>query len=394
MEKNLDFDKIINRQGTNSIKYDGAASRGLPTDLLPLWVADMDFKTSSYIQDAIREQVEHGIWGYSDASEGYFLALHQWMQEQHGWQVKEEWLVKAPGVVFALAMAVKAFTEKGDAVLIQPPVYHPFKNVIVNNKRRVVNNSLLLDEDGTYRMDVEDFERQIVDEKVKLFFLCNPHNPVGRVWKEEELIAIGDICQKHGVIVVSDEIHADFVFAGEHKVFANTKEAYRQITITCTAPSKTFNLAGLQISNIFIENGDLREKFQNTIKSCGYDEPTSVGIVACEAAYKHGRQWYEAMMSYVEGNITFVEQYLKKQIPQIKMRRPEGTYLVWLDLRELHLSVAERRNLIIEKARLWFNAGEIFGEQGSGFERVNVACPRAILQEALDRLREAIIKGK
>jgi len=394
MERNLDFDKIIDRRGTNCIKYDGAIASGLPADILPLWVADMDFRTSSYIQDAIKAQAEHGIWGYSDAGEGYFLAIEKWMQEQFGWQVRPEWLVKAPGIVFALAMAVKAFTKHGDTVLIQQPVYHPFRHVIVDNERIVADNSLIIEEDGTYRMDVDDFERQIVANNIKLFFLCNPHNPVGRVWSEAELIAIGDICYKHGVIVVSDEIHADFVFEGEHKIFANLKEEYRQMTITCTAPSKTFNTAGLQISNIFIENEELRGKFEKAIKSCGYGEPTSGGVAACEAAYKDGRQWYEAMKEYVKDNITFVEAYLKEQLPQVKMKRPEGTYLVWLDLRELGLSNEERRELIVKKAQLWLNEGEIFGEQGSGFERINVACPRAILHEALDRLRDAIMAWK
>lgn len=392
MEKNLDFDKVINRNNTNCIKYDSAAAHGVPEGLIPLWVADMDFATSSYIQEAVMKQAERGIWGYDEAGPEYFPAVQEWMKAQFDWEVSEEWMVKTPGIVFAIALLVKALTKQGDAVLIQEPVYHPFKKVISSNNRKAVVNSLTLMEDGHYEMDVADFEKQIVDEKVKLFILCSPHNPVGRVWKKEELIAIGDICYKHGVIVVSDEIHADIVFEGKHQVFANIKEEYREITITCTAPSKTFNIAGLHISNLFIENKELREKFQGTLSSCGCSELNAAGLVACEAAYKHGRQWYDAMMKYINENILFMEQYIKEEIPQIKMKRPEGTYLVWLDLRGLNMSATERRNLVVEKAKLWLNDGAIFGDNGEGFERVNVACPRATLQQAMNQLRDAIVK--
>lgn len=249
-EKNLDFDTVIDRTHTNSLKYDFAVQRGKPKDVLPLWVADMDFQVSSYIQEALAGSVAHGIFGYSEADGSYFEAVAGWMGRHYGWNVEEPWLVKTPGIVFALAQAVRAFTEPGDAVLLQQPVYYPFSQVIRDNGRKIVDNTLVQGEDGRYRIDFADFEEKIRSCKVKLFFLCNPHNPVGRVWTREELLRLGDICEKYGVIVVSDEIHADFVFEGSHQVLVGLKESYRKFVVTCTAPSKTFNLAGLQVSNI------------------------------------------------------------------------------------------------------------------------------------------------
>lgn len=244
-EKNLDFDTVIDRTHTNSLKYDFAVQRGKPKDVLPLWVADMDFQVSSYIQEALADSVAHGIFGYSEADGSYFEAVAGWMERHYGWNVEEPWLVKTPGIVFALTQAVRAFTEPGDAVLLQQPVYYPFSQVIRDNGRKVVDNTLVQGEDGRYRIDFADFEEKMRSCKVKLFFLCNPHNPVGRVWTREELLRLGDICEKYGVIVVSDEIHADFVFEGSHQVLAGLKESYRKFVVTCTAPSKTFNLAGL-----------------------------------------------------------------------------------------------------------------------------------------------------
>lgn len=277
-ERNLDFDTVINRRGTKCLKYDFAKICGMPEDVLPLWVADMDFKTSSYIEDAITEWAKHGIFGYSDVQAPYFEIVKSWILKHHNWDVHESWLVKTPGVVFALAMAVRAYTEPGDAVLLQLPVYYPFSEVIRDNGRKVVSNTLYLGDDNRYHIDVEDFEKKIIDEKIKLFFLCNPHNPVGRVWTEEELSALGDICVKHGVIVVSDEIHQDFIFKGKHQVFANIKKEYEKISITCTSPSKTFNIAGMALSNIFIPQRIKKEIQERTVCNRNW---TAWGYGAC-----------------------------------------------------------------------------------------------------------------
>lgn len=390
MERNLDFDKVVDRKNTNCLKYDFAVERGMPEDVLPLWVADMDFRTSSYVQDALDIQIAHGIFGYSESKDEYFEAVSGWMKRHHDWEVSKDWLVKTPGVVFALAMAVQAFTDPGDSVLIQLPVYYPFSGVIKGNGRVVVSNTLIYGEDNRYHIDYDDFEKKIVDENIKFFFLCNPHNPVGRVWTKEELIRLGDICYKHNVIVVSDEIHADFVFKGKHQVFANLKKEYQEITITCTAPSKTFNLAGLQVSNVFIANPKLRKTFCKQIDIAGYSQLNVMGLVACEAAYRHGDEWYEAMLKYVKSNIDFTRKYVEENLPGVTMAEHEGTYLVWLDFRDTGLDVEQLEHMIVHEAKLWLDSGKIFGDSGKGFQRINVACPRVVLEEALSRIKSCL----
>ena len=389
-ERNLNFDKIIDRRNTRCLKYDFAVERNMPADVLPLWVADMDFETSSYIEDAIIERAKHAIYGYSEVKTPYFDILKKWMQKHHDWDIQRKWLVKTPGVVFALAMAVKAYTEPGDAVLIQQPVYYPFSEVIKDNGRNVVSNTLYLGEDNRYHIDFEDFEQKIVDNKIKLFLLCNPHNPVGRVWTKEELTRLGDICVKHHVTVVSDEIHEDFVFKGKHQVFANIKKEYEEITVTCTAPSKTFNIASLMISNILIPNPELKRKFKHQMDAAGISQLNVLGLVACEAAYDHGEEWYQAMKAYVKENIEFVKQYVEEQLPGVNMVEHEGTYLVWLDFRGTGLSVEELDDKIINQAKLWLDSGKIFGSCGEGFQRINVACPRKVLEEALERIKNVV----
>lgn len=389
-ERNLDFDKIINRRNTRCLKYDFAKRRGMPEDVLPLWVADMDFETSSYIEDALIERVKHGIFGYSEVQTPYFEIVRDWMKRHHDWEIQEKWLVKTPGIVFALAMAVKAYTQPGDGVLLQLPVYYPFSEVIEDNGRRVVSNTLYLGEDNRYHIDFEDFEKKIESEGIKLFFLCNPHNPVGRVWTREELTRLGDICVKHHVIVVSDEIHQDFVFQGKHLVFANLKKEYEDISITCTSPSKTFNLASLMMSNIFIPDRGLKRKFQKELDAAGTSQLGVMGLVACEAAYSKGEEWYRAMLSYVADNIEFTRKYVGENLRGVRMIGHEGTYLVWLDFRETGLCAAELEELIVHKAKLWLDSGKIFGEAGRGFQRINVACPRSILKEALERIKRAL----
>lgn len=389
-ERNLNFDKVINRKNTRCLKYDFAERRGMPKDVLPLWVADMDFETSSYVEDALVERAKEGIFGYSEVQTPYFEIVRDWMKKHHDWDVQEKWLIKTPGIVMALAMAVKAYTKPGEGVLLQLPVYYPFSEVIKDNGRNVVSNTLYLGEDNRYHIDFEDFERKIIEENIKLFFLCNPHNPVGRVWSKQELTQIGDICVKHGVIVVSDEIHQDFVFKGKHTVFASLKKEYEDISITCTSPSKTFNLAGLMMSNIFIANRELRHNFRRELDAAGISQLGIMGLVACEAAYKNGEVWYQAMLSYVKENIAFTKEFVEKNLPGVTMIDLEGTYLVWLDFRKTGLSVDELEHRVIHKAKLWLDSGKIFGECGNGFQRINVACPRSILEDALNRIKAAI----
>ena len=386
-ERNLDFDRIIDRKNTRCLKYDFAVKRGMPEDVLPLWVADMDFETSSYIEDALTERVKEGIFGYSDVQTPYFEIIRDWMIRHHDWEPQEKWLIKTPGVVFALAMAVKAYTDPGDKVLLQQPVYYPFSEVITDNGREVVSNDLVLTEDGTYKIDFADFEQKIIANGIKLFLLCSPHNPVGRVWTKEELEKIGDICVKHGVTVVSDEIHNDFIWEGIHTVFAGIKKEFADISVTCTSPSKTFNLASMLISNIFIPNQILRRKFRKEMDRAGISQLSVLGLVATEAAYAHGDEWYAAMKNYVRDNIAFARAYVEENLPGVRMIDTQGTYLIWLDFRQTGLTVEQLDHKIIYEAGLWLDSGKIFGKTGEGFERINVACPRVVLQEALDRIQ-------
>ncbi len=385
------FDEIIDRRGTWSIKHDFAAERGKPGDLLPLWVADMDFKTAPAITEALIRAVSHGIYGYSESKQEYFEAVASWYRDRFGWEVKREWLVKTPGVVYAIACAVRAFTREGEAVLIQKPVYYPFSETILANRRQLVNNPLVY-QNGAYHIDFADMEEKIIRNQVKLFILCSPHNPVGRVWTREELIRMGDICRKHNVIVISDEIHSDFTYSGyRHSIFADLKEEYLNNSIICTAPSKTFNLAGLQVSNIFIANRDLRRRFRDEILASGYSQLNTMGLVACRAAYEQGGSWLEELKAYLEGNLAFVREFLKERLPQVKLVEPQGTYLVWLDCKALGLIGQELEKLITMEAKLWLDAGTMFGEEGDGFQRMNIACPRELLQRALLQLEKAVI---
>lgn len=389
-QQEFDFDHVIERKHTSSLKYDFAVRRGMPEDVLPLWVADMDFKVAKPILEAMQQRIDHGIFGYTEVLEDYFEPLKAWMKKRHDWEVDQHWLVKTPGIVYALAMAVQAYTEPGDGVLIQGPVYYPFYEVIEDNKRNIIDNTLVLGEDGIYHINFEDFEQKIVQNKVKLFFLCSPHNPVSRVWTQEELLRIAQICIQHKVIVVSDEIHHDFVFEGhKHYVFANICEEIKEQVIVCSSPSKTFNIAGLQVSNIFIPNSNLRYRFKRQIDASGYSQLNTIGLTACAAAYEHGEQWLCEVLSYIKKNIDFMQEFLKERMPQIKMVEPDGTYLVWLDFRGLGIQAEKIEHIIINKARLWLDSGKIFGVSGEGFQRINVACPRSTLERALGQLEKA-----
>lgn len=384
------FDEVIDRRNTDCLKYDFAVQRGRPKDVLPFWVADMDFSIAQEIEDALVKRCQHGIFGYSEATDGYFAALQNWYLKHFNWQVQRPWLIKTPGVVFALAMAVKAFTEPGDGVLVQQPVYYPFTEVIRDNDREVVNAPLAL-VNGHYEIDFADLEQKLANPKVKLMFLCSPHNPVGRVWTKEELLKVGDLCLKYNVITVSDEIHSDFVWDDNvHTPFATLGEEYQQNCIVCTAPSKTFNLAGLQVSNIFIPNQKLRRAFRKQIDAAGYSQLNTLGLVACQAAYAYGEEWLTQVKAYIRSNITFVDDYLKQNLPQIKMLPIEGTYLVWLDCSALGMTADEREQWLWHEAKLWLDGGGIFGKEGEAFERINVACPRATLLQGLEQLKAAV----
>lgn len=390
----VDFDTVPNRRGTNCFKYDFAREMGMPEDVLPLWVADMDFPTAPAVLERLHALAEHGIFGYTGVKDAYFSAVHNWYAQRFGWETQRSWLVTMPGVVFAIAIAIRAFTQKGDAILIQQPVYYPFANKVTENDRQLVVNPLVL-KNGRYEMDFADMERKIVDYHVKMLLLCSPHNPVGRVWTKEELLRVGEICQKHGVLVVSDEIHADFTYAGHtHRVFASVKSEFADFTITCTAPSKTFNLAGLQNSNIFIPNRQLRHAYKKELSACGCGGTNCMGMAACQAAYEAGADWLEQLKQYLAGNLAYIRQFLREKLPDIALIEPEGTYLVWLDLRKLGLTEQQQRQLIVQDAKLWLDTGTLFGQGGEGFERINIACPRTTIEQAMQRMEHAVHKTR
>ncbi|MBR5209760.1 MAG: pyridoxal phosphate-dependent aminotransferase [Paludibacteraceae bacterium] len=388
-EKNFDFDTIIERRNTMSIKYDFAEHVGLPSDVLPLWIADMDFKTSSYIQEALIDVVNHGIFGYSEALSEYNNTVIEYFHKKYNYDFEENELRKTPGVVFAIATAIRALSEEGDAVLIQSPVYHPFAETIIRNGRKVVDNTLVYREtENRYYVDFEDFEQKIIDNNVKLFLLCNPHNPVSRVWSVDELLQLGEICLKHNVIILSDEIHADFTFVGKHHVFASLSQELENNTITFTSPSKTFNLAGLQLANIIIKNPKIRRAFAHAYKVSGYSEISIMGYASTIAAYKNGDQWFNAVFDYIKKNVEYVKKFVDQYLPGVRVINHEATYLVWLDFRKVGLSADELDHKIIFESKLWLNSGRIFGKTGEGFQRINVACPRKTLEEAMNRLKK------
>lgn len=386
----FDFDRIIDRRGTNSIKHDFGEEMGKTGDLIPLWVADMDFEAPPCVKDALGKIVEHGIHGYGNIVEEYASALAHWMERRFGWKIQPEWNVKTSGIVFAVYTAVRAFTKAGQAVMIQQPVYHPFQAAVEDTGRKLVNNPLIY-QDGRYTMDLVDFEEKIIKNKVKLLILCSPHNPVGRVWTREELEAMGDICLKHGVLVVSDEIHADFVFPGHtHHIFASLKPEFAEISVICTAPSKTFNVAGLQDSNILIPNPVLREEFQDALGRIGYHGPTVMAQAACMAVYREGAEWLDELLVYLKDSVDYVRSFLKDRIPKIKLVEPEGMFLLWLDCSALGLESEALDAFFTEKAGLWLNMGSGFGLGGERFMRLNIGCPRSVLEQALTQLEKAV----
>ena len=381
-----DFDRVIDRRGTYSIKHD-PVSFGKPGDILPMWVADMDFCAPPCVTDALEERVKHGVFGYSKPDAGFFDAASGWYERRFGWKTEREWLTITQGVVNAMYIAVRAMTKPGDSVVVQQPVYYPFMSAVQDTGRQLLVNELIYG-DGRYGIDFDDFEDKI--NGAKMFILCSPHNPVGRVWTREELVRMGDICLRHGAIVVADEIHQDFVFPGSrHYVFADLEPGFADITVTCTAPSKTFNLAGLPLSNIFIQNRDLRSRFVREYSNCGIGHPGVMSIAACKAAYEGGEGWLEELLLYLDGNISLIRGFLHSRLPGIRLVEPEGTYLAWLDCAKLGYGAGELDDMIANKAKVWLNKGEMFGPCGAGFQRINAACPRVVLKEALERLESA-----
>jgi cystathionine beta-lyase len=380
------FDKVVDRRNTDCLKYDAAVKRGYPANILPFWVADMDFPTAPPILDALRARTDHGIFGYTDPQDSYYQTIQDWWKINHSYALQKEWILDSPGVVFSLCTAVRAFTEPGDSIIIQTPVYYPFFSSILQNGRKLVSSPLTY-LDRKYTIDFEGFEERIKAHKVKMFILCNPHNPVGRVWNPLELQRLGQICQRNGVLVVADEVHCDFISPGfKHCVFAGLQRQLEQITITLAAPSKTFNLAGLQISHVFIANDKLRKAWLDQKTATGYSEPNAMGVAACRAAYAKGRPWLDSLLQYINDNDAFVQAFLKQFLSTIYPVGRQGTYLLWLDCRGARFSHEDLCRRLVDKGKLWLYDGSKFGQEGTGFQRLNLACPREVLSDAMLRL--------
>lgn len=388
-----DFDEIHDRTNTPSRKWNPSLYKARfngHTDLLPLWVADMDFKVSEGISRRLKKVVDTGIFGYTSFDDDYYNAIIRWHKKYHNFELKAEEITYTPGVVTAINFCLEVFTNENDAVIIQTPVYYPFSNAIKNNNRKLITSPLVETEPRFYTMDYADFEQKIIDNDVKLFILCSPHNPVGRVWKREELEKVAEICLKHNVLVISDEIHSDLLFYGsEHTSFMNISEEIANQTITCTAVSKTFNLAGLKISNIIIKNKELRDRYKKFMDQQHLLSPNSFAMEMVKGAYLDSDDWYEQMKTYIEGNVTFASEFLEQNTEKLHMRPLQGTYLGWIDAREYSTAPEVLTELCLEKAKLALDFGHWFGPEGNGFLRMNLACPRSIVKEALTRLKNA-----
>jgi len=359
----------------------------MPEDVIPMWVADMDFQAAPCITEAIENRIRHGIFGYSVPDSGYFDTLCGWFERRFAWKTEREWIAQTPGVVNSLYIAIRALTAPDDGVVVQQPVYNPFWYAIRDTGRRLVNNELVY-YGGRYGIDFDDFEEKI--KGAKLFILCSPHNPTSRVWTREELFKMGEICLRHGVPIISDEIHQDIVYPDKrHHMLASLDERFADITVTCTAPSKTFNLAGLQLSNIIIPNEGLRGRFKQEYKRSGLNEPGVIGLTACKAAYDGGEGWLEELLAYLGGNFAMLHEFLCAKLPKVRLVEPEGTYLAWIDFSGLGYTDQELNDLMRDKARLWLNSGVTYGAGGAGFQRMNLGCPRSVLSEALKRLESA-----
>lgn len=383
------FDEIIPRENTHCIKYDLRKQLFGSEEVLPMWVADMDFKTPDFIIDALRARLDHPIFGYPLKPKSYFTSQANWLRERHQWDVKEEWIQFCPGVVPALNLIVLAFTSPGDKIIVQPPVYYPFFSAVKNNQRVQVDNPLVY-KDGRYSFDFDDLEKKI-DSNTKVLLLCHPHNPGGRTWRVDELKKVAEICAENGLLIVSDEIHSDLVLPGhKHVPLASIASEIADSAITCIAPSKTFNIAGLGTSSVIISNPGLRKKFHNIMESVHIGMGNIFGITASTAAYTQGATWLREVIRYIQGNVDLVLEFCHSRIPRIKPMIPEATYLVWLDCRDLGMGNKELKKFMSDKAKVGFNDGPSFGAGGEGFQRMNVGCPRSIVMEALVRMEKAV----
>lgn len=385
-----DFDAVIDRWKSNCEKYDTITQRGYPDDMIPMWVADMDFSVPDCVKKAMYETVDRGIFGYSLVGDRYFSAVENWFNRRYGWKVDRSWIVQTPGVVTALSAAIRVATEPGDGVLIQSPVYHHFFHTVERNGRRVVENPLKY-ENGQYTMDFEDLENKIRDNGIKLMFLCSPHNPVCRVWTPEELKKLGGICKQYGVTLVADEIYCDFFSPGfMHTPFATVCPEMIENLIVCTSPSKSFNIAGLQISNIFVPGEALRERFRTEMGKVGYNNCNYFGMTACTAAYEEGEAWLDDCKAYIWKNVEYIQKFISEKLPQIHIIEPQGTYLMWLDCSALGLTGEGLEDLMLNKAHIWPDMGTMFGEKTGQFIRLALACPLSVVEEVMNRLYKAI----
>lgn len=383
------FDEIIDRNGTNCLKVDALQERYGSSDLIPLWVADMDFKAPPAVIDAIIKRAQHGIFGYTRPSQEYHDSIRNWLDKHHDWQIKQEWTSFIPGIVKGIGFVISCFTDRNDKIIIQPPVYHPFRIIPTLQHREVIDNELILKE-NRYYMDLEGLKKKIA-LGAKFLILCNPHNPGGRVWTKQELIDLAEICYDNNVLVISDEIHADLAHKGhKHIPFATVSDKAAMNSITFMAPSKTFNIAGIVSSFSVIPNQKIRDKFHAYLESFELEEGYIFAYTATQAAYQHGEEWLVQAKEYIWGNIQFVDNYLKENIPQIKAMIPDASYLIWLDCRDLNLSQPQLEDLFVNKAKLALNTGTMFGKGGEGFMRLNVGSPRSILAKALAQLKDAV----
>ena len=386
-----EFDKLYDRAATDSLKWANRVRRCGSDEVIPLWVADMDFACPPEVSSAVRERAAHSIYGYPVRTEGYYKAIVGWMRRRNGWNIQPEWICYSPGVVPALNFAVQAFSHHGDRIIIQPPVYYPFTKAVVNNGRNLVQNPLII-ENGRYVMDYEGLE-QAIDAKTAAIIISSPHNPVGRVWERAELERLVDICYRHGIVIISDEIHSDLILGTtKHTCIANLSDKASEITVTLTAPNKTFNIAGLTMGNAIISNKRLRNAFVAAVEKSGIEVSNIFGNVALEAAYDHGEAWLEELLDYLRGNNRLVQDRLVKNISELSVFPLEGTYLAWIDCRKLGLSDIELKEFFLKKAKIWLDEGTKFGQGGSSFMRLNIACPRSILDEALSRLEKAVME--
>lgn len=383
-----DFNRILDRRNTHSYKWDQSERLFGSEDILPLWVADMDFESPPAIREALVARASQGSYGYTIRTEGYVNAITGWFARRHGWAIDPKWLTDTPGIVPALSLAVELFSEPNGQVILQSPVYYPFYDVIRMNGRETAISPLVIN-NGRYEMDYDNLE-QFMKGGAKLMLLCSPHNPGGRVWERDELERLGELCLKYGVIVVSDEIHCDVVLAGhKHIPFASLSEQISDLTLTTLAPTKTFNLPGLQSSFVAISNAELKRKFDYRLKALSLHMMHYFNIDAVTAAYNEGEEWLDEMLVYIKGNVDFAIDYLNEHLPQVKPMRPDGTYLLWIDCRGLGLDIAGLKDLMFNKAKVAFSEGSVFGTNGQGYLRVNLACPRSIVQEALERFCRA-----